>query len=95
MIERHRRQRDVAERLDQYAAEPDHQQRTPVRIAVDAEDDFASGRRHRLHQDAVDARVRRVSFRGGEHTLVSSARAVVGNIERHRARFGLVRNRCV
>ena len=55
-IERHRRERNVTHGLDQNAPEADHEQWAPARVAVDAEDQFAPGRRHSLHEYALDLR---------------------------------------
>ena len=76
VIERHGSERDIAQRLDQNAAEADHQQQSPRRVAADPENDLAPGRRHRLHQHAVDVRRRRVALGGGQHTVVSRAHDV-------------------
>ena len=93
LIERHRRQRHIAERLDQHAAEPGHQHQAPCRVAIDAENDFAAGRRHRLHQHAVDARRRRMTLGGCEHAIIGRAHRIgAGEIQGDGAGFGLVRN---
>ena len=93
VIERHRRERHVAERLDQNAAEANHQQQSPGGIAVDAENDLATGRRHRLHQHAVDMRRRRVLPGCGEHAIIGRAHGFSpGKTERDRTGLGLVRD---
>src|SRR5665213_3526399 len=92
MIERYRRERHVAKRLDHRPAEADHQERAPVVVAADTENDFAPGPRHFLHQHAVDDRRGGIAFGGSEHTLVSGARSLGSNIERDAAGFGLVRD---
>ena len=92
-IEGYRGQRDIAQRFDQNAAEADHQQQSPGRVAVDAENDFASRRRHRLHQDAVDLRRRRIPIGGGEHILVGHAHPISsGEIQSNGAGLGFVRD---
>ena len=52
--DRHRREDDIAQHLDMDAAEPDHQHRAEIGVAGDAEDDFDAGRRHLLHEHALD-----------------------------------------
>ncbi len=73
------------------AAEPDHQHRTEIRVATDAEDDLVARRRHFLHEHALDRGAGMGRLRISQHPRVGVAhRAVAMHPQRHGAGFGLV-----
>ena len=92
VIERYGRERHVADCLDQNAPEADHQQRPPSRIAVDAENDLATRRCHWLHEDAIDARRRRITFGGGQHPMIAVTDGIATKVQSDRAGFSFVRD---
>ena len=81
----------VAQHFDMDAAEPDHQHRPEIGVAGDAENDLEAGRRHLLHQHALDRRVGWAAAAFAMHPRVGLAhRGLALDPECDRAGFGLV-----
>ena len=85
---------DVADRFDPNAAEADQQYRAPGRIALRADHQLETAPAHLLDQTAVENDTRRPRSDVAHHRLPRLAqRRVVGDVQRHAAGLGLVRER--